>query len=121
MPGLRCDSRHPHHRDKCEHHGRAGLRGAGVTNLHVSAKLLMPCHEYCGLGHSEMWANVQVLSLADAKPERGRAKVQEVCSPCHASGAYPLHRNFQTSPANPALQSTSSSTTITLAAAPINS
>ena len=23
--------------------------------------LLMPCHEYCGLGHSEMWATVQVM------------------------------------------------------------
>jgi cytochrome c oxidase subunit 2 len=30
--------------------------------------LLMPCHEYCGLGHSEMWANVQVLSGERFKP-----------------------------------------------------
>jgi cytochrome c oxidase subunit 2 len=22
---------------------------------------LMPCHEYCGLGHSEMWSMVRVL------------------------------------------------------------
>jgi cytochrome c553 len=65
MRGLRCDSRQ------------------GVTEFTRIGELLMPCHEYCGLGHSEMWANVQVLSLADAKPERGRAKVQEVCSPCH--------------------------------------
>jgi len=30
--------------------------------------LLMPCHEYCGLGHSEMWATVQVLPNDEFKP-----------------------------------------------------
>jgi cytochrome c oxidase subunit 2 len=30
--------------------------------------LLMPCHEYCGLGHSEMWATVQVLPEDRFKP-----------------------------------------------------
>ena len=29
----------------------------------------MPCHEYCGLGHSEMWATVQVLDAAAFKPD----------------------------------------------------
>lgn len=32
-------------------------------------ELLMPCHEYCGLGHSEMWAMVQVLDAAAFKPD----------------------------------------------------
>ena len=36
-----------------------------VSQVHTvftrSGDLLMPCHEYCGLGHSEMWAVVQVL------------------------------------------------------------
>jgi len=32
-------------------------------------ELLMPCHEYCGLGHSEMWATVQVLDAAAFKPD----------------------------------------------------
>ncbi len=32
--------------------------------------LLMPCHEYCGLGHSEMWAVVQVLPHDQFKPDR---------------------------------------------------
>src|SRR6185437_11225535 len=30
--------------------------------------LLMPCHEYCGLGHSEMWATVQVMPDDQFKP-----------------------------------------------------
>ena len=30
--------------------------------------LLMPCHEYCGLGHSEMWATVQVMPEERFKP-----------------------------------------------------
>ena len=25
---------------------------------------LMPCHEYCGLGHSEMWSLVRVIPVA---------------------------------------------------------
>src|ERR1700730_14477528 len=32
------------------------------------SELLMPCHEYCGLGHSEMWATVQVLPGSELKP-----------------------------------------------------
>ena len=45
-----------------------------VAQVHTEFKrggeLLMPCHEYCGLGHSEMWANVQVLSAGDFKPDQ---------------------------------------------------
>jgi cytochrome c oxidase subunit II len=40
------------------------------TQLTQTGDLLMPCHEYCGLGHSEMWAVVQVLSAAEFKPDR---------------------------------------------------
>ena len=44
-----------------------------VAQVHTEftrpGELLMPCHEYCGLGHSEMWANVQVLSAADFQPD----------------------------------------------------
>jgi cytochrome c oxidase subunit 2 len=40
------------------------------TEFTRTGELLMPCHEYCGLGHSEMWANVQVLSAAEFKPDR---------------------------------------------------
>src|SRR5882672_4298990 len=31
--------------------------------------LLMPCHEYCGLGHSEMSATVRVVPPGDFKPD----------------------------------------------------
>jgi cytochrome c oxidase subunit 2 len=40
------------------------------TELTSGGELLMPCHEYCGLGHSEMWAKVQVLSAGEFKPDR---------------------------------------------------
>jgi len=29
----------------------------------------MPCHEYCGLGHSEMSATVRVVPPGDFKPD----------------------------------------------------
>jgi len=38
------------------------------TEFTRSGDLLMPCHEYCGLGHSEMWANVQVMPDDQFKP-----------------------------------------------------
>ena len=45
-----------------------------VSQVHTeftrTGDLLMPCHEYCGLGHSEMWATVQVVPENDFKPDR---------------------------------------------------
>jgi cytochrome c oxidase subunit 2 len=38
------------------------------TEFRRTGDLLMPCHEYCGLGHSEMWATVQVLTDDQFKP-----------------------------------------------------
>ncbi|HKF07870.1 MAG TPA: cytochrome C oxidase subunit II [Xanthobacteraceae bacterium] len=40
------------------------------TEFTQSGDLLMPCHEYCGLGHSDMWANVQVVPENEFKPDR---------------------------------------------------
>ncbi|HZN30605.1 MAG TPA: cytochrome C oxidase subunit II [Xanthobacteraceae bacterium] len=43
-----------------------------VAQVHTvftrTGDLLMPCHEYCGLGHSEMWAVVQVLPENEFRP-----------------------------------------------------
>jgi cytochrome c oxidase subunit II len=43
-----------------------------VSQVHTEftrgESLLMPCHEYCGLGHSEMWATVQVMGEDQFKP-----------------------------------------------------
>jgi cytochrome c oxidase subunit 2 len=39
------------------------------TEFTRGGDLLMPCHEYCGLGHSEMWATVQVLPANEVKPD----------------------------------------------------
>ena len=38
------------------------------TEFTRTGDLLMPCHEYCGIGHSEMWANVQVMDDGEFKP-----------------------------------------------------
>ena len=38
------------------------------TEFTRTGDLLMPCHEYCGLGHSEMWATVQVMPDDQFKP-----------------------------------------------------
>ena len=40
------------------------------TTFTSTGDLLMPCHEYCGLGHSEMWATVQLMSDNEFKPDR---------------------------------------------------
>jgi cytochrome c oxidase subunit II len=38
---------------------------------------IMPCHEFCGLGHSEMWSLVRVLSQSEWKTdESGRASCE---------------------------------------------
>ena len=43
-----------------------------VSQVHTvftkTGDLLMPCHEYCGLGHSEMYATVQVVPQSEFKP-----------------------------------------------------
>jgi cytochrome c oxidase subunit II len=49
-----------------------------VSQVHTvftkTGDLLMPCHEYCGLGHSQMWANVRVVQQGEFKPDaEGRA------------------------------------------------
>ena len=49
-----------------------------VSQVHTvftrTGDLLMPCHEYCGLGHSQMWATVRVEPEGEFKPDgEGRA------------------------------------------------
>ena len=43
-----------------------------VSQVHTeftrAGDLLMPCHEYCGLGHSQMWATVRVVPEAEFQP-----------------------------------------------------
>jgi cytochrome c oxidase subunit 2 len=44
------------------------------TEFTKTGDLLMPCHEYCGLGHSQMWATVRVVPESEFKPDgEGRA------------------------------------------------
>ncbi|MBV8399306.1 MAG: hypothetical protein JOZ17_11285 [Acetobacteraceae bacterium] len=44
------------------------------TVFRTTGDLLMPCHEFCGLGHSQMLARVQVLSADQFHPDQtGRA------------------------------------------------
>jgi cytochrome c oxidase subunit II len=49
-----------------------------VSQVHTfftrTGDLLMPCHEYCGLGHSQMWATVRVVPESEFRPDPdGRA------------------------------------------------
>jgi cytochrome c oxidase subunit 2 len=45
-----------------------------VSQVHTiftrTGDLLMPCHEFCGLGHSEMWAKVRVVAADAFKPDQ---------------------------------------------------
>lgn len=48
------------------------------TTFSTPGDHLMPCHEFCGLGHSEMWSIVRVLPATEWRPEAdGRVS-------CHA-------------------------------------
>src|SRR5690348_11282541 len=48
------------------------------TIFHSTGDLLMPCHEFCGLGHSQMLANVRVVPADEFKPDaQGRVS----CAP----------------------------------------
>jgi cytochrome c oxidase subunit 2 len=49
-----------------------------VSQVHTvftrTGDLLMPCHEYCGIGHSQMLATVRVVPAAEFTPDnQGRA------------------------------------------------
>ena len=44
------------------------------TVFRTTGDLLMPCHEFCGLGHSQMWARVRVVPGDQFRPDaQGRA------------------------------------------------
>ena len=44
-----------------------------VSQVHTTftrtGDLLMPCHEFCGMGHSQMWATVRVVEPEAFKPD----------------------------------------------------
>jgi cytochrome c oxidase subunit 2 len=42
------------------------------TQFRYTGEMLMPCHEFCGLGHSQMLAHVRVVPKADFKPDADR-------------------------------------------------
>lgn len=39
------------------------------TEFKDTGEMLMPCHEFCGLGHSQMFSHVRVVSKAEFKPD----------------------------------------------------
>jgi cytochrome c oxidase subunit 2 len=39
-----------------------GFVSTFTTSFPKTGEQLMPCHEYCGIGHEAMWAHVQVIS-----------------------------------------------------------
>jgi Heme/copper-type cytochrome/quinol oxidases, subunit 2 len=47
------------------------------TTFPRTGEHLMPCHEFCGLGHSEMWSRVRVVEPAAWQPdENGRVSCE---------------------------------------------
>ena len=48
-----------------------GFVSTFTTTFPKTGEQLMPCHEYCGIGHEAMWARVQVIS-----PEEFLAKTK---------------------------------------------
>jgi cytochrome c oxidase subunit 2 len=46
-----------------------------ATRFRRSGEFLMPCHEFCGIGHAAMWARVRVVEAAEFKRavQHGRA------------------------------------------------
>jgi len=48
------------------------------TTFSAPGDHLMPCHEFCGLGHSEMWSIVRVLPEGEWRPD---ADGQVSCAP----------------------------------------
>jgi cytochrome c oxidase subunit 2 len=42
-----------------------GFVSTFTTSFSKTGEQLMPCHEFCGVGHEAMWAHVQVLSAED--------------------------------------------------------
>jgi cytochrome c oxidase subunit 2 len=40
------------------------------TEFTTTGDLLMPCHEFCGLGHSQMWATVRVVPPESFRPDQ---------------------------------------------------
>lgn len=41
------------------------------TTFSETGEMLMPCHEFCGLGHSEMAAHVRVVPKSEFTPDAG--------------------------------------------------
>ena len=39
------------------------------TTFTRTGELLMPCHEFCGMGHSQMWATVRVVEPEEFRPD----------------------------------------------------
>lgn len=51
------------------------------ARLRHAGEQLMPCHEFCGLGHSQMLARVRVVELSDFRPDaQGRVRCEPVGS-----------------------------------------
>jgi len=57
-----------------------GFVATFTTTFRKTGEQLMPCHEYCGVGHEAMWAHVQVVPAAEFL-ERARNGARVSCVP----------------------------------------
>jgi cytochrome c oxidase subunit 2 len=57
-----------------------GFVATFTTTFNKTGEQLMPCHEYCGIGHEAMWAKVEVLPREDFMA-RARNTERMTCVP----------------------------------------
>jgi len=57
-----------------------GFVSTFIATFPKAGEQLMPCHEYCGVGHEAMWAHVQVLPR-DEFESRARSGERLNCVP----------------------------------------
>jgi cytochrome c oxidase subunit II len=57
-----------------------GFVATFTTTFRKTGEQLMPCHEYCGIGHEAMWARVRVVPAAEFF-EKARNETRISCVP----------------------------------------
>ena len=57
-----------------------GFVATFTTTFRKTGEQLMPCHEYCGIGHEAMWARVQVVPAAEFLEKARNGDKGQLCS-----------------------------------------
>ena len=81
-------ARIPHHRHQREQHGGPRVHRRGAYALRPKpGDHLMPCHEYCSVGHEGMWARVKVVDRHEFARSYGSQTESILCTVVAASSS----------------------------------